>query len=278
MAAEIRMQQGQIWLCGDVHGDLRTLHRALAQATARPDALILLGDLDPPEPVGVWLAPIIKLVPNTWFIHGNHETDSDEVFQNMFRSPGAERNLHGRVTEIAGLRVAGLGGVFRGEAWYPPASPDFDNYDALHASWLELVKRKAERPARPRVGASEFEIFNTRMRIHRSTIFPDDYHQLANQSADLLIVHEAPSCHPNGFEAIDLLAQTMGVRWVVHGHHHDALDYRAHRERLGFTPIGVGLRGITTLAGEKIVAGEQDEARGKRRSAAPVEMHTKGKS
>lgn len=40
---------------------------------------------------------------------------------------------------------------------------------------------------------------------HRSTIFPDDYERLLKQRADILVTHEAPSAHPHGFAAIDLL-------------------------------------------------------------------------
>jgi predicted phosphodiesterase len=264
------MLSEQIWLCGDVHGDLRTLRRALAQAAPLPQAIILVGDLDPPEPVGAWLSPVTDLGIDTWFIHGNHETDSDAVFLNMFHSPGAQRNFSGRVVELAGLRVAGLGGVFREEVWYPPTPPHFADYDALYDYWLPRTPRH-QRAALPALAAlDERPIFNQRLRKHHSSIFPDVYHRLADQSADVLIVHEAPSCHPNGFEAIDLLAQTMGVRWVVHGHHHDALDYRAHRKALGFEAIGVGFRGITTLAGEIIVSGEFDDRRANLRRATTL--------
>ena len=256
-----------IWLCGDAHGNRRPLDRALASASVLPRAIVLVGDLDPPEPIGEWLAPVTNLGIETWFIHGNHETDSDAVFLNMFHSPGSERNFNGQVIEVDGLRFAGLGGVFREEVWFPPASPNFDSYDEIHAHWLPRTPRH-QRMARPAFAAlSGKPIFNERMRKHHSTIFPDVYHRLADQRADVLIVHEAPSCHPNGFEAIDLLAQAMGARWVVHGHHHDALDYRPHRQALGFEAIGVGLRGITTLAGKVILPGERDQQRGRLRSA-----------
>ena len=68
-----------IWFCGDVHGDIRHLQRALASAAEKPRALILLGDLDPPKPVGDWLAPLSEHA-EVWFIHGNHETDNDLLY------------------------------------------------------------------------------------------------------------------------------------------------------------------------------------------------------
>lgn len=257
------MPLDRIWLCGDVHGDLRALHRALAQAVEPPLAVLLVGDLDPPQPVGDWLASIGDAGVETWFIHGNHETDSDLVFSNMFESPGHERNLHGRVQTIAGLRVAGLGGVFRSEVWYPPAEPSFEDYAALEMYWWYRTPRHQ----RSKRGTEDTAtvIAGKRMRKHRTSIFPGPYATLASQRADVLIVHEAPSCHPHGFQAIDDLARGMGARWVAHGHHHDALDYRAYTQSLGFTAIGVGLRGITTLSGKQIVAGELDARRSRTR-------------
>lgn len=242
------MDRPDIWFCGDVHGDLRKLRklrRSLAEAADKPRALILLGDLDPPEPVGEWLAPLAENGTEVWFIHGNHETDNDLLYGNMFLSPGAERNLDGRVVEICGLRIAGLGGIFREQAWYPPGEPRFDNCEALVEDCLVRLS-KGQRDGwsnglitgqgRPPTG---------KLRKHRSSIFPDIYHALADQRADVLVTHEAPSCHPHGFEAIDLLADVMGVRWVVHGHHHENYQWRPDGE--GFGVIGVGLRGTACM-------------------------------
>lgn len=51
---------------------------------------------------------------------GNHDTDNVENYQNLFEDGlFKSRNLHGRIVEIDGLRFAGLGGVFRGEVWFP---------------------------------------------------------------------------------------------------------------------------------------------------------------
>ncbi len=51
---------------------------------------------------------------------GNHDTDIDADYDNLYDSRLAERNLHGRVVTTAGVRVAGLGGIFRGQVWMPP--------------------------------------------------------------------------------------------------------------------------------------------------------------
>jgi cytosine/adenosine deaminase-related metal-dependent hydrolase len=44
---------------------------------------------------------------------------------------------------------------------------------------------------------------------------------LSKLRADILVTHEAPSCHPYGFAAIDALARAMGVVRSFHGHQHD---------------------------------------------------------
>lgn len=237
--------RSDIWFCGDVHGDLRKLRRSLAEATDKPCALILLGDLDPPEPVGQWLAPLAEEGSEVWFIHGNHETDNDRLYANMFLSPGAERNLDGQVIEICGLRIAGLGGIFREQVWYPPGVPGFDNYESMVEDCL-LRLPKAQRNGWDNDFVSDHGLPPTGMlRKHRSSIFPDTYHALADQRADVLVTHEAPSCHIHGFEAIDLLAQIMGVEWVLHGHHHES--YHIPWEGGNFGSIGVGLRSISRL-------------------------------
>lgn len=81
---------GDIWLCGDLRGNRRPLDLALSSASSWPRAILLVGDLDPPEPIGEWLAPVTDLGIQTWFINGNHETDSDAVFVSVFQSAGSE--------------------------------------------------------------------------------------------------------------------------------------------------------------------------------------------
>lgn len=52
-----------------------------------------------------------------WFIHGNHDTDSDDDYDNLFNSVLADKNLLGRVVEVERLQIAGLGGVFHSQVW-----------------------------------------------------------------------------------------------------------------------------------------------------------------
>lgn len=230
-----------IFFCGDPHGHFGHIIGAVQER--QPAAVILLGDLQAQRPLEVELALILDKT-EIWFIHGNHDTDTDSDHDHLFGSALADRNLHGRVVEIAGLRIAGLGGVYRGKVWAPPAAATFENPEQYLA----------------RCGKGNFWRGGLPL-THRSTIFPVDYQCLQKQRADMLVTHEAPSAHPHGFAAIDELARSLGVTTSFHGHHHDRLDYSAERTRLGFDAFGVGLRGITDQDGCVIRTGDADSAR-----------------
>jgi predicted phosphodiesterase len=101
---------------GDPHGQFDFVISSVKKH--RPEAIVLLGDIQPQRSLEIELAPI-RSTAEVWFIHGNHDTDSVADHDNLFGSELAHRNLHGRVVEIAGFRVAGLGGVFRESIWAP---------------------------------------------------------------------------------------------------------------------------------------------------------------
>ncbi len=122
-----------ILMFGDIHDDFR--HVLPAVNEHRPKAIILLGDMEASHPLEKELETVLSKTEVYW-IPGNHDTDTVENYRNLFQSELADRNLHGRIVEIAGLRVAGLGGVFRGEVWYPdtPESPShYETYEAYEA-------------------------------------------------------------------------------------------------------------------------------------------------
>ena len=194
-----------ILFAGDPHGRFRHILRAAAELN--PSAVVLLGDLEPQRPLHEELEAIAH---KTWFIHGNHDTDSEADYDNLFESSLAHRNLHGRVVEIGGFRVAGLGGVFRERIWAPPLEPAFlSGQDRL----------KGIRPSERWRGGIPLR--------HRSSIFPDEVDRLSRQRADVLVTHEAPGGHPRGWKALDQLAGAMGAQVLVHGHLHQQIDYAA---------------------------------------------------
>ncbi|MDP9994000.1 putative phosphodiesterase [Variovorax boronicumulans] len=194
---------------GDPHGDLEPVIAAVEHF--QPEAIILLGYIQPRRPLHIALGPILSLT-EVWFIHGNHDTDSDADYDNLWGSELAARNLHGRIVEIAGFKVAGLGGIFRSKIWDPRRPIEeaaFQSNDAMCRTmkceelWRDGISRK-----------------------HRSSIFPADYQQLLRSGhSDILVTHEAPAAHQHGWRPIDELAEALGVQLVVHGHHHRCIDY-----------------------------------------------------
>ena len=225
---------GRIFFAGDCHGQFG--HLIEAAQVYLPAAVVLLGDMEAPHPLHQILASIL---PHTavWWIPGNHDSDRETSYDHLFSSGLADRNLHGRVVEIAGVRIAGLGGVFREKIWAPPAEPRYK-------SGQDFVRRCC-RGNRWRDGLPLKQ---------RSTIFPDEYSRLMRQQGDVLVTHEAPSSHRVGFPALDELARGLRVRTLSHGHHHES--YQATLDG-GMRIIGVGLREIVDLDGQVVVPGEE---------------------
>jgi predicted phosphodiesterase len=235
-----------ILFCGDPHGQFRHILRAADELHA--SAVILLGDMESAQPLHEELASIAHKL---WFIHGNHDTDSETIWNHLWGSQLADRNLHGRVVTLPnGLRIGGLGGVFRESVWYPslPTPPKFH-------SRLEHVQVTPEQD-RWQDGVQ---------RKHWSSIYPDELDRLSLLRADMLVTHEAPGYHRHGFDILDTLAQSMGVKVTVHGHQHDSLDSTDRWDQQGFKSFGVGLRGITAIDADGnarvIVPGELDTQR-----------------
>lgn len=245
-----------ILYCGDPHGQFRHIIDACDRSKAT--AVILLGDMEPQRPLHVELAPILERKIPIWFIHGNHDADSGDLWARVWESRIADRNINGRVVELPnGQRLAGLGGVFRESVWYPVST-------ARETQPPEYRSRKEHAQSTPR----QDRCGSGPPTKHWGTIYPEDVDHLANLRTDVLITHEAPGYHQNGFDLLDTLAQSMGAKVVVHGHHHDRLDSSFRWAQQGFRSYGVGLRGITAIDehgnAEVIVPGEVDEERDSR--------------
>ncbi len=237
----------KIFFCGDNHSHFRHIIRAVREH--QPDAIVLLGDIEAQQQLEMELAPVLGRA-EIRYIHGNHDTDTEENWRCLVHSRLGHLNLHARVDTVAGVRIAGLGGVFRETVWWPGKTKYFESFDDLardvarKQQYEKWSKQRAERM----------------LRTHSSTIFPAVYDELSKLRADILVVHEAPSCHIHGVTAIDDLARALRVKTVFHGHHHDCVDYSSSYERLGFKTFGVGFCGITDQAGNIVVRGEFDDA------------------
>jgi predicted phosphodiesterase len=218
---------------GDPHGDFRPIIQAVEIYS--PTAAILLGDFDLERALHEEIEAIATKTA-VWFIPGNHDADRDDWYDRLFHSKLGDRNLHGRVVKIAGKRVAGLGGVFRGKIWMPPAAPKFSTPQDLL-----LTSSRGERWR------------NGIPRKHRASIFWQQYQALRSQRADILVTHEAPSSHRYGFKALDDLAMAMGVKTIFHGHHHE--HYSATIGN-GIVVHGVGEAGVVDEEGRVLMLGK----------------------
>ncbi|WP_460489269.1 metallophosphoesterase family protein [Curvibacter fontanus] len=232
----------RMWFVGDVHGEFRHLAQSLLQAQLRPYWIVFVGDIDiDHRPFNEIFAPLRRFDPDLRiaFIHGNHDADSHEHWS-MLHDAGDAVALHGKVANLSGVRVAGLGGHFVQGVWLPPAAPACSSKQAA-VSRNALQFRGSQHPS-PEYNAA---------------IYADDLDALAKGQADILVTHEAPSCHPRGFEALDGLARSLGVARSFHGHHHDdqTAQYTKHRSRLGFDAVGLRYCQIKNGLGEEIYEG-----------------------
>lgn len=232
------MDTPNILFAGDPHGDFKPVVRAVRQH--RPDAVVLLGDYDLDRPLEQVLAKVVGET-SFWWIPGNHEGDRIEYHDHLFCSALADRNLDGVVREVAGVRIAGLGGRFVARVWHPgqEAGPRFATRKAFLRSISSKEKWRGGVPLR-----------------YRTAIWFEDYERLFDQRADVLVTHEAPGCHRHGHGVFDDLAQAMGAKLIVHGHTHE--DYKATLSS-GIDVIGVGRAGVTTLEGKVVSAGKARE-------------------
>ncbi len=203
-----RVYDNQIGFFSDPHGDFSAVKQVL-RSSAVPAHSLLLGDFDLDRPLEQELAALIDAGSEVSWIPGNHDADRVEWHDFAFESALSDRNISGRVIDVGGVKVAGLGGVFHAEVWHPKDGDGKPKF-STRADYIAANQKKAWRGGLP-------------LR-HRATIFAEDFNALAGLEADVLISHEAPSSHKYGHQEIDDLAEVMGVKMIVHGHIHQRYD------------------------------------------------------
>ena len=214
-----------ILFAGDAHGDFVPL---IEEADAA-SAVVLLGDQEPLTDLAVELGP--GVAPRTWWIYGNHDSDYLDHFKN--HESMADRNLHCRVVEIEGVRIAGLGGVFRAKKF------EIDQTTRLHEVDLDCPQDERKAWIKLRRGGRAYPADFT-------SIFPDDIKALLLLAGkvDVLVTHEAPESHPLGFQLVGDIARAMGVKMLIHGHHHErysaTLDGGVRVEGIGMARTAEG--------------------------------------
>lgn len=211
-----------ILFAGDAHGDFVPIIEEAGPATA----VILLGDQEPQVPLVDELGP--GVAPKTWWIFGNH--DSDYADYMAHHESMADRNLHCRVVEIEGVRVAGLGGIFRSNLFGVDQTTRLDEVDLVcpydtRASIAQQRQGKRNAP------------------VDMTTIFPEDLGALLQfkGQVDVLVTHEAPESHKLGYPLIGDIARALGVKMLIHGHHHER--YSATLTG-GIRVEGIGMAGM----------------------------------
>ncbi|MEG3617640.1 metallophosphoesterase [Magnetovibrio sp. PR-2] len=192
-----------ILFCGDPHGSFKPIHYAATGSDAQ--AIVLLGDMDLERPIDVEFAEELDRGVRVLYIPGNHDYDRDLWFNNLFDSERCE-NLHARVIEVCGIRLAGLGGNFQSTIWHPHDGPGEPKYETRESFMRTLKPQARWKKGLPRK--------------RRGAIWLEDIEALAEMEADVLVTHEAPSCHMHGHTVFDDLARDLAAGTIVHGHHH----------------------------------------------------------
>lgn len=210
---------GDLIFYGDPHGEWRPLLRACRDH--RPEGIVILGDCDLAVPLRKQLHEIFDLGIQVLWIPGNHDADTPEFFDHLWGDYPLG-NLHGRCREVAGMKVAGLGGVFKARIWYPR----FESVPPAYSDRRDYL-RDTPRRDRWRGGLP--------LRV-RDAIFPEDVTALRNMRTDIMVSHEAPSYHLHGFVGIDAAAELCRARLIVHGHHHESYET--------VLPSGTRVRGL----------------------------------
>jgi predicted phosphodiesterase len=212
------MSSGPLLFAGDPHRNFAPILRACAASP--PGSLVLLGDCECDVPLPELLSPAIAAGWLIYWILGNRDTDTVRSFDNLVHAH-PQGDIGGRAVEAAGLRLAGLSGVFKPRVWHPVECepPQFRTRSEFLAALPPSEHWRGGLPL-----------------WHRDTIFPDDFDRLRVQRFDVLVTHEAPSSHRHGFTDIDALARACGAQLIVHGHHHQSYE--------ATLPSGIRVRGL----------------------------------
>ncbi|MFZ4504068.1 MAG: metallophosphoesterase [Methylococcaceae bacterium] len=193
-------RKDRILFAGDPHGNFKPLINAVHKH--QPEAVVLLGDYDLEQPLNVCLEEILHLT-KIWWIAGNHDFETPDKYNNLFNSSLADSSLHLKVTDISGIRIAGLGGIFLGRVWYPPQPK----------KWLTKQHFLAQQLSNSKTQTLSLKF--------QSAIWPEEFEAMKELKADILVSHEAPGSHRHGFSVIGELAAAMGAKQIIHGHLHE---------------------------------------------------------
>lgn len=200
------------------------------------------------------LRPLANLGCRILHIRGNHDLDDEAQYGAVISSRILNAgHLHLKVFEIGGVRIVGLDGVFGG-----PWNPDKEERGFANSRTAETReefvrftngywhKDDPDRRKGPKLFKHPLENEPGLQMGHRKYIFPEDIEYLRGLRADILISHEAPQSPglDEGFGIIGRVAEEIGARAVIHGHHHRDYSSETHE---GIEVVGVGRRSTLRL-------------------------------
>ncbi|MEQ1621973.1 MAG: metallophosphoesterase [Methylococcales bacterium] len=226
--------KNKILFAGDPHGNFQPLINAVQKY--QPEAVVLLGDYDLAAPLEEYLKDILG-VTDVWWIAGNHDFETPVKHTSLFNSKLAHKSLHLKVVDIAGVRIAGLGGIFLGRVWYPPQPPKWT--DKQHFLQTQFA------------GRTDVELSLK----YKSAIWLDEFEALKSLKADILVTHEAPGSHRHGFRVLGDLAAAMGAKHIFHGHLHE--NY-SRMIKNNIRVFGVADRAVANLQGRTLANESQN--------------------
>lgn len=214
---------------GDPHCNYTAIEEAALDIDpANPPLCIFVGDfgfgdtvgnkkthdavLLDPRPADEILRPLTDLGCQILYVMGNHDFENERQYSKFLESRTLRTgNLHRRVIEVDGVRIAGLGGIFAGHVWEPNlwdlGLPESLKFHTRAQYALEKKSKWKDGLAIP----------------HRQIIFPEDIEYMRTLEADILVMHEAPfsdETDDKGHHVLNRLAEEMGVKAIIHGHLH----------------------------------------------------------
>lgn len=207
---------------GDPHGDLSCVLDACRER--HPSAVVLLGDQELQRPLIDELAPLYAAGVPVYWLFGNHDTDSAAYYDHLASSLSVQPDGHlgGRMVVVDGSRIAGISGVYASRVWYPVEGDEPPRY-RTRAEYLRGVLRSDR--WRAEWSGPEIPEHRGLPRSMRGIIFPEDHSRLEGHRLDVISSHEAPRPpHRNGFGSLHRLADEVGARLWIHGHHHRHSD------------------------------------------------------